>query len=96
MRLSRTADVLVENFAPPVMPRLGLGPDAFLQVNPRLIYASASGSAVPGLRGQARPRPDDPGDERTDEHYRREEDARSKPVSRSPTSCPAPISTARS
>jgi crotonobetainyl-CoA:carnitine CoA-transferase CaiB-like acyl-CoA transferase len=25
------------------MPRLGLGPDAFLQVNPRLIYASASG-----------------------------------------------------
>jgi CoA:oxalate CoA-transferase len=33
----------VENFAPPVMPWLGLGPDAFLQVNPRLIYASASG-----------------------------------------------------
>jgi CoA:oxalate CoA-transferase len=43
LELSRTADVLVENFAPPVMPRLGLGPDAFLQVNPRLIYASASG-----------------------------------------------------
>jgi crotonobetainyl-CoA:carnitine CoA-transferase CaiB-like acyl-CoA transferase len=43
LALSRTADVLVENFAPPVMPRLGLGPDAFLQVNPRLIYASASG-----------------------------------------------------
>lgn len=34
LELSRTADVLVENFAPPVMPRLGLGPDAFLQVNP--------------------------------------------------------------
>jgi CoA:oxalate CoA-transferase len=43
LALSRTADVLVENFAPTVMPRLGLGPDAFLQVNPRLIYASASG-----------------------------------------------------
>ena len=43
LELSRTADVLVENFAPSVMPRLGLGPDAFLQVNPRLIYASASG-----------------------------------------------------
>jgi CoA:oxalate CoA-transferase len=41
--LSRTADVLVENFAPAVMPRLSLGADAFLKVNPRLIYASASG-----------------------------------------------------
>jgi crotonobetainyl-CoA:carnitine CoA-transferase CaiB-like acyl-CoA transferase len=35
--------VLVENFAPAVMPRLGLGPDVFRKVNPRLIYASASG-----------------------------------------------------
>jgi len=41
--LSRKADVLVENFAPAVMPRLGLGPDMFLKANPRLIYASASG-----------------------------------------------------
>lgn len=41
--LSRKADVLVENFAPAVMPRLGLGPEDFLKVNPRLIYASASG-----------------------------------------------------
>jgi crotonobetainyl-CoA:carnitine CoA-transferase CaiB-like acyl-CoA transferase len=41
--LSRTADVLVENFAPAVMPRLGLGPEVFRKVNPRLIYASASG-----------------------------------------------------
>ena len=41
--LSRSADVLVENFAPAVMPRLGLGPDMFHRVNPRLIYASASG-----------------------------------------------------
>jgi CoA:oxalate CoA-transferase len=43
LELSRTADVLVENFAPTVMPRLGLGPDVFLKVNPRLIYASGSG-----------------------------------------------------
>jgi len=35
--------VLVENFAPAVMPRLGLGPEVFRKVNPRLIYASASG-----------------------------------------------------
>jgi len=46
--LARTADVLVENFAPAVMPRLGLGPDAFMKVNPRLIYASASGFGSTG------------------------------------------------
>ncbi|OGA52646.1 MAG: hypothetical protein A3G24_15345 [Betaproteobacteria bacterium RIFCSPLOWO2_12_FULL_62_13] len=43
LELSRTADVLVENFAPAVMPRLGLGAEVFLKANPRLIYASASG-----------------------------------------------------
>jgi len=41
--LSRSADVLVENFAPSVMPRLGLGPEVMLEENPRLIYACASG-----------------------------------------------------
>jgi crotonobetainyl-CoA:carnitine CoA-transferase CaiB-like acyl-CoA transferase len=43
LELSANADVLVENFAPGVMPRLGLAPDAFWAVNPGLIYASASG-----------------------------------------------------
>lgn len=43
IQLCRTADVLVENFAPAVMPRLGLGPEALLKINPRLIYASGSG-----------------------------------------------------
>lgn len=43
LELARTADVLVENFAPAVMTRLGLGPDVFWKVNPRLVYASASG-----------------------------------------------------
>ena len=46
--LARNADVLVENFAPGVMPRLGLGADAFLKVNPRLVYASASGFGSTG------------------------------------------------
>jgi crotonobetainyl-CoA:carnitine CoA-transferase CaiB-like acyl-CoA transferase len=46
--LARSADVLVENFAPAVMPRLGLGAEAFLKVNPRLIYASASGFGSTG------------------------------------------------
>jgi crotonobetainyl-CoA:carnitine CoA-transferase CaiB-like acyl-CoA transferase len=43
LQLSRAADVLVENFAPAVMPRLGLHPAVFHAVNPRLIYASGSG-----------------------------------------------------
>lgn len=42
-KLSRTADVLIENFAPSVMTRLGVGPEVMLKENPRLIYASASG-----------------------------------------------------
>jgi CoA:oxalate CoA-transferase len=41
--LAAKADVLVENFSPGAMDRLGLG-DAVLQaLNPRLIYASSSG-----------------------------------------------------
>jgi CoA:oxalate CoA-transferase len=46
--LARQADVLVENFRPGVMERLGLG-HAVLQVdNPRLIYASISGFGQEG------------------------------------------------
>jgi CoA:oxalate CoA-transferase len=43
LELAQWADVLVENFAPSVMPRLGIGPEQFLAVNPRLVYASGSG-----------------------------------------------------
>jgi CoA:oxalate CoA-transferase len=46
--LAKQADVLVENFAPGVMDRLGLGPEVMLKVNPRLIYASASGFGSTG------------------------------------------------
>lgn len=48
LELAKSADVLVENFAPPVMPRLGLGADVFMKANPRLIYASASGFGSTG------------------------------------------------
>jgi formyl-CoA transferase len=39
----RGADVLVENFAPGVTDRLGLGAAALQALNPRLIYASSTG-----------------------------------------------------
>lgn len=42
-RLIRTADVLVENYRPGVMDRLGLGADAVRSLNPGIVYASASG-----------------------------------------------------
>ena len=46
--LARTADVLVENFAPGVMERLGLGCAALQAANPRLIYAQSSGFGSTG------------------------------------------------
>ncbi len=42
-KLAKTADVLVENFRPDVMDRLGLGYDALKEINPRLIYCAISG-----------------------------------------------------
>src|SRR5215510_5581436 len=45
-RLIESADVLIENFRPGVMRRLGLGPDAASRVNPRLVYCSLPGFAT--------------------------------------------------
>ncbi|HEY0523336.1 MAG TPA: CoA transferase [Stellaceae bacterium] len=42
-RLARAADVMVENFAPGVLDRLGFGYEALKQENPGLIYCSLSG-----------------------------------------------------
>lgn len=42
-RLIGESDVLVEGFRPGVMERLGLGPVECLELNPRLIYARATG-----------------------------------------------------
>ncbi|MEM6744958.1 MAG: CoA transferase [Pseudomonadota bacterium] len=47
-RLVRAADVLVENFRPGVMRRLGLGPEALRVENPRLIYCAISGFGQTG------------------------------------------------
>ncbi|MBW2942706.1 CaiB/BaiF CoA transferase family protein [Zhongshania aquimaris] len=41
--LARKCDVLIENYRPGVMQRLGLGYDVMAEVNPRLIYCSISG-----------------------------------------------------
>jgi CoA:oxalate CoA-transferase len=46
--LARRADVLVENFRPGVMDRLGLGQQALRELNPRLVYASISGFGQEG------------------------------------------------
>src|ERR1700754_578740 len=43
LRLAARADVIVENLRPGAMTRLGLGYDQVREVNPRIVYASASG-----------------------------------------------------
>ncbi len=43
MALAAKADVVVENFAPGVMDRLGLSAKVLQELNPRLIYASSTG-----------------------------------------------------
>jgi crotonobetainyl-CoA:carnitine CoA-transferase CaiB-like acyl-CoA transferase len=42
LRLARTADVVVENFRPGTVDRLGIGYEAIKEVNARIIYASVS------------------------------------------------------
>src|SRR5260370_4399800 len=44
-RLVDSADVLIENFRPVVMDRLGLGAEGATQRNPRLVYCSIPGFA---------------------------------------------------
>jgi crotonobetainyl-CoA:carnitine CoA-transferase CaiB-like acyl-CoA transferase len=54
LELASTSDVVVENFRPGVMERLGLGYDALRETNPGLVYCSITGfgagdgAALPG------------------------------------------------
>ncbi len=53
LELVSHADALVEGFRPGVMERLGLGPDACLARNPRLVYGRISGWGREGPYAQA-------------------------------------------
>jgi alpha-methylacyl-CoA racemase len=52
MPLVRRADVLVEQFRPGVMQRLGLGFETLRALNPRLVYCSITGYGQEGPRAQ--------------------------------------------
>lgn len=51
--LAAEADVLVENFRPGVLAKMGLAPDQLREVNPGLIVASVSGFGTTGPLAQA-------------------------------------------
>ena len=54
LRLAEKSDIVVENFRPGTMERLGLGYPAMSQINPKLVYCSISGF---GQTGPERERP---------------------------------------
>jgi crotonobetainyl-CoA:carnitine CoA-transferase CaiB-like acyl-CoA transferase len=47
-QMAKKGDVLLENFAPGVMDRLGVGFTVLHEINPRLVYASGSGYGLSG------------------------------------------------
>jgi benzylsuccinate CoA-transferase BbsF subunit len=53
-QLINWADVLIENFTPGVMPRLGLGYDVASQVNPRIVYLSSCNMGQTGPKASQR------------------------------------------
>jgi crotonobetainyl-CoA:carnitine CoA-transferase CaiB-like acyl-CoA transferase len=55
LRLAKDADILIENYRPGAMKRLGLGYEVLKDVNPKLVYTSISGF------GQTGPWSDRPG-----------------------------------
>lgn len=48
IELAKKADVLIENFAPGVMDRLGVGWEVLRAANPRLVYATGTGFGLSG------------------------------------------------
>lgn len=54
LELVKKADVLVENFKPGTMERMGLGYDIIAAANPRIIYMAVSGLAIRSIPFQRR------------------------------------------
>jgi crotonobetainyl-CoA:carnitine CoA-transferase CaiB-like acyl-CoA transferase len=54
LQLARDADVVVENFRPGVLERLGIGPDVLHAANPRLVICRLSGWGQTGPYAQRR------------------------------------------
>ena len=52
-QLIDSADIVIEGFRPKVMERLGLGPDAFKQSNPKLIFGRMTGWGQTGPLAQS-------------------------------------------
>ncbi len=48
VELVKQGDVLLENFAPGVMDKLGVGAEVLMAANPRLVYASGTGYGLSG------------------------------------------------
>jgi len=48
LKLAKSADVVMENFRPGVMKRLGLDHESILKMNPKVIYASLTGYGYTG------------------------------------------------
>jgi alpha-methylacyl-CoA racemase len=53
LQLANRADILIEGFRPGVMERLGLGPDACLARNPKLVFGRITGWGQSGPLAQA-------------------------------------------
>ena len=63
--LLESADVIVEQFRPGVMERLGLGYEALKQINPRIVYCAITGFGQAGRKHRSPPRSELPGRRRT-------------------------------